>query len=136
MMKKLILFSLCTLLIFVASGCGTTSSPAGGFIPDSYTSTKFTMIKGTGDSRLLQDLVIEPFVYPFVHVVNFGSLRFLWDHGDFPFSGFAHSFLDVFDTIPVYSHTDIRFKKIFGLGDTDTEVLNEKKEYLLPPTQK
>ncbi|NUM35949.1 MAG: hypothetical protein HUU50_15505 [Candidatus Brocadiae bacterium] len=116
------------------TGCGTTSSPAGGFIPDTYVNTKFTMMQGTGDNRLVQDLLVEPFIYPFVHVLNFGSLRFLWDHGDFPLSGFTHSLLDVFATLPIYSHTDIRFKKIFGLGDTNTEVLNKKEVYFTPPT--
>lgn len=123
------------LSILAITGCGTTSSPSGGFIPDTYVNTKFTMMQGTGDNRLVQDLLVEPFIYPFVHVLNFASLRFVWDHGDFPFSGFTHSFLDVFATLPLYSHTDIRFKKIFGMGDTNTEILNKKEVYFTPPTQ-
>ncbi len=119
----LILATVCLL------GCATTNSPSGGFIPDSYFDTKLTMV-GDSSDRLTQDLLVEVFLYPFVDVVNFASLRFIWDHGEFPMSGFTHSFLDVFALIPGYSHTDIRFKHIFGLGDTSTEVYHEEKIYI------
>ena len=129
---------LCLLIVIVGlliPGCGTTCSPSGGFIPDSYFHTKLTMIQNTGESRIVQDLLVEPFLYPFVHVLNFASLRFLWDHSDFPLSGLTHTMLDVVATLPGYSHTDIRFKKIFGMGDTSTVVKEETSREIQRSTE-
>ncbi|HNZ65817.1 MAG: hypothetical protein KBC30_00025 [Planctomycetes bacterium] len=132
MKKVIILTLLCTLLM----SCGTTSSPNGGFIPDSYFNTKFTMLPGTGNNRLVQDCLVETFIYPFVDVMNFATFRFIWDHSDFPCSGFVHTMLDVLATIPGYSHTDIRFKKVFGFGDTGTTIEETVEEYPMFPSQK
>lgn len=124
-------------MLFIAciifTSCASTTIPSGKFMAENYFTSKLPMVKGTGDGRLTQDLLIEPFLYPFIHVLNFGSLRFLWDHSEYPFSGFANSFLSVIATVPGYSHTDLRFNKIFGLGNTNTEI--EYKQEGTPPEE-
>jgi hypothetical protein len=127
-MKKILLIALGCILL---AGCATTTSPKGGFISDSYFNTKFTMLRmpNTGHNRLAQDCLVETFIYPFVDIVNIATFRFIWDHSEYPCSGLVNTLLDVVATIPIYSHTDIRFKEIYGFGDTDTTIEEKVETY-------